>query len=226
MPSPLAIFDLDGTLIDTAPDLIESLNHAIAAEDLAPFDVQDTQKLVGRGVKVMIERAFEQRNTALDAATFDACFDRFTEHYRAGIPGRSRPYPGITAALDRLREDGFSLAVCTNKREIFTLPLLEALNLSHYFETITGGDTFTFRKPDPRHILETVARAGSTPQNAVMVGDSSNDINAAKGAEIASIAVTFGYADRPVAEMGADRVIDDFAQLTPDLARATIARRQ
>ena len=225
MPAPLAIFDLDGTLIDTAPDLIESLNHAIAAEGLAPFGVDDTQKLVGRGVKVMIERAFELRDESLDSDTFDACFDRFTEHYRDGIPGRSRPYPGICDALDRLREDGFALAVCTNKREIFTLPLLEALNMSHYFGTITGGDTFAFRKPDPRHILETIARAGSTAENAVMVGDSSNDIEAAKGAGVATIAVTFGYADRPVADMAADRTISDFADLTPAMARSLIQQK-
>lgn len=225
MPAPLAIFDLDGTLIDTAPDLIASLNHAIAPAGLAPYGIEDTKILVGRGVRVMIERAFEHRDRTLDEDTFDACFERFSEHYRAGIPGKSRPYPGIVAALDRLKSTGFDLAVCTNKRESFTMPLLEALDLTGYFTAITGGDTFAFRKPDPRHITETIARAGGDVANAVMVGDSSNDIDSAKGAGVATIAVTFGYADRPVAEMAADRMISDYAALTSELALAVIARR-
>lgn len=225
MPAPLAIFDLDGTLIDTAPDLIASLNHAIAPAGLPPYAIEDTKILVGRGVRVMIERAFEHRDRSLDEATFDACFERFSEHYRAGIPGESRPYPGIVAALGRLKSAGFDLAVCTNKRESFTMPLLDALDLAGYFTAITGGDTFAFRKPDPRHIAETIARAGGDVANAVMVGDSSNDIDSAKGAGAATIAVTFGYADRPVAEMAADRTISHFDELTPDLARAVIARQ-
>ena len=225
MPAPLAIFDLDGTLIDTAPDLIASLNHAIAPVGLAPYGVEDTKILVGRGVRVMIERAFEHRDRSLDEDTFDACFERFSEHYRAGIPGESHPYPGIVAALDRLKSAGFDLAVCTNKRESFTMPLLDALDLTGYFTAITGGDTFAFRKPDPRHVLETIARSGGGVPNAVMVGDSSNDIDAGKGAGAATIAVTFGYADRPVADMAADRMISHFDELTPDLARAVIARQ-
>lgn len=225
MPAPLAIFDLDGTLIDTAPDLIASLNHAIAPVGLAPYGVEDTKTLVGRGVRVMIERAFEHRDRSLDEDTFDACFERFSEHYRAGIPGESHPYPGIVAALDRLKSAGFDLAVCTNKRESFTMPLLDALDLTGYFTAITGGDTFAFRKPDPRHVLETIARASGDVANAVMVGDSSNDIDAGKGAGAATIAVTFGYADRPVADMAADRMISHFDELTPDLARAVIARQ-
>ncbi|MCD1634854.1 phosphoglycolate phosphatase [Martelella mediterranea] len=226
MPAPLAIFDLDGTLIDTAPDLIASLNHAIAPAGLAPYGIEDTKILVGRGVRVMIERAFEHRDRSLDEDTFDACFERFSKHYRAGIPGESRPYPGIVAALDRLKSAGFDLAVCTNKRESFTMPLLEALGLTGYFTAITGGDTFAFRKPDPRHITETIARAGGDVANAVMVGDSSNDIDSAKGAGVATIAVTFGYADRPVADMAADRMISDYAALTSELALAVIARQQ
>ena len=225
MPAPLAIFDLDGTLIDTAPDLIASLNHAIAPVGLAPYGVEDTKILVGRGVRVMIERAFEHRDRSLDEDTFDACFERFSEHYRAGIPGESRPYPGIVAALDRLKSAGFDLAVCTNKRESFTMPLLDALDLTGYFTAITGGDTFAFRKPDPRHVLETIARSGGGVANAVMVGDSSNDIDAGKGAGAATIAVTFGYADRPFTDMAADRMISHFDELTPDLARAVIARQ-
>ncbi|WP_174800491.1 HAD family hydrolase [Martelella limonii] len=225
MPAPLAIFDLDGTLIDTAPDLISSLNHAIAPEGLAPYSVADTNRLVGRGLKIMIQRAFEHRGKSLDEATYKACFDRLSAFYLENIPGESKPYPGITAALDRLQQAGFALAVCTNKRESFTLPLLEALGLKSHFTTITGGDTFDFRKPDPRHVSETIARAGGDPETTIMIGDSSNDIDSGKGAGAATIAVTFGYADRPVAEMGADRMIDDYDALTPELAKGLIAGR-
>ncbi|WP_319520384.1 phosphoglycolate phosphatase [uncultured Martelella sp.] len=217
MSSPLVIFDLDGTLVDTAPDLIESLNHAIAPEGLAPFDISQLHQLVGKGVKVMIRRAFALRETELDDQTFEACFERFTTHYRAGMPGKSRPYPGTESALERLKAAGFTLAVCTNKRMPLTMPLLQSLGLADHFDVITGGDSFEFRKPDPRHVLGTIEQAGGKPENAVMIGDSSNDIDAASGAGVATVAVTFGYADRPVETLGAGRTISHFDELTAAL---------
>ncbi|MBB4120329.1 phosphoglycolate phosphatase [Martelella radicis] len=224
MSSPLVIFDLDGTLVDTAPDLIESLNHAIAPEGLPPFDISQLHQLVGKGVKVMIERAFALREAALDDEIFEACFDRFTTHYRDGMPGKSRPYPGTRAALERLKAEGFTLAVCTNKRMPLTMPLLTSLELADYFEVITGGDSFEYRKPDPRHVLSTIERAGIKPQNAVMIGDSSNDIDAARGADVASVAVTFGYADRAVETLGANRMIGHFDELTAALIDEVLGR--
>lgn len=222
MTSPLAIFDLDGTLVDTAPDLIDSLNHAISPAGLPPFGIDKLHLLVGRGIKVMIERAFAYYDKPLDPDTFEACFTRFTEFYRNGMPGKSKPYPGVVDALTRLKSAGFDLAVCTNKREPLTMPLLTSLSLIDHFTTIAGGDTFAFRKPDPRHILATIERAGNTPENAVMIGDSSNDIDAARAGGVATIAVSFGYADKPVAELGADRIIDHYDQLTPELAQSLI----
>lgn len=222
MSSPLVIFDLDGTLIDTAPDLIESLNHAIKPAGLPPFTITQLNLLVGKGVKVMIERAFAYHHTPLDEETFNSCFSRFTEHYRAGMPGKSKPYPGIVDALERLKIAGFDLAVCTNKRENLTMPLLEGLGLIHHFKVITGGDTFPYRKPDPRHVLGTIERAGADIGNTVMVGDSSNDIDSAKGAAVATIAVSFGYADKPAAELGADTLIDHYDSLTAALVKELI----
>ncbi|TCT40874.1 phosphoglycolate phosphatase [Martelella mediterranea] len=222
MSSSLVIFDLDGTLVDTAPDLIESLNHAIAPAGLKPFTIEQLNLLVGKGVRVMIERAFDYHKTTLDEETFNNCFARFTEHYRAGMPGKSRPYPGIVAALERLKATGYDLAVCTNKRENLTMPLLEGLDLTHHFKVITGGDTFPFRKPDPRHVLGTIERANGDAARTVMVGDSSNDIDSAKGAKVAAIAVSFGYADRPPEELGADRLINHYDQLTSALIKELI----
>lgn len=221
-PRPLVIFDLDGTLVDTSPDLMASLNHAIAPEGLAPVTYADLTHLVGQGVHAMISRAYAMRERELTEETRARLFDRFMEFYLATMPGESRPYPGVTEALDRLEGAGMKLAVCTNKIERLTFPLLEKLGLKDRFATITGGDTFAVRKPDAGHILGTIEKAGGTPALSVMVGDSVNDIAAAKNAGIASIAVPFGYSDVPVASLNPDRIIDRFDELTPDLVRALV----
>lgn len=223
--SPLAIFDLDGTLVDTAADLVSSLNHTIAAAGLAPVTYDDLTHLVGQGARVMIKRAFALRETELPEAEIDPLYERFITHYRAEMPGESRPYPGIINTLDALSEAGITLAVCTNKTEILALPLLEKLGLTRYFAAITCGDTFAFRKPDARHILGTIEKAGGDPQRAIMVGDSINDILAAKNAAVPSIGVTFGYSDVPMTELEPDVVIDDFAALTPDMVGRLLTGR-
>nr|WP_245364656.1 HAD family hydrolase [Agrobacterium tumefaciens] len=223
--SPLAIFDLDGTLVDTAADLVSSLNHTIAAAGLAPVTYDNLTHLVGQGARVMIKRAFALRETELPEAEIEPLYERFITHYRAEMPGESRPYPGIVGVLDALSAAGITLAVCTNKTEILALPLLEKLDLTRYFAAITCGDTFSFRKPDARHILGTIERAGGDPQRTIMVGDSINDILAAKNAAVPSVGVTFGYTDVPMAELEPDVVIDDFAALTPDLVRRLLTGR-
>ena len=223
--SPLAIFDLDGTLVNTAADLVSSLNHTIAVAGLAPVTYDDLTHLVGQGARVMIKRAFALRQTELPEAEIDPLYERFITHYRAEMPGESRPYPGIVNTLDALSEAGITLAVCTNKTEILALPLLEKLGLTPYFAAITCGDTFAFRKPDARHILGTIEKAGGDPQRAIMVGDSINDILAAKNAAVPSIGVTFGYSDVPMTELEPDVVIDDFAALTPDMVGRLLTGR-
>ena len=223
MNSPLVIFDLDGTLIDTAPDLIDSLNHTIAAADLVPVTFADLTHLVGQGARVMIRRAFELRGKPLDEKDVEPLLERFLAHYKAHMPGESRPYPGLIQCLDRLSAAGITLAVCTNKSEELALPLLEKLGLTQRFAAITGGDTFPVRKPDARHILGTIERAGGDREKSVMIGDSINDILAARNAGIPSIAVTFGYSDVPVHELEPDHVIDGFDELTADLIGRAIA---
>ncbi len=225
MSAPLVIFDLDGTLIDTAPDLIESLNHTIAFADLEPVTFADLTHLVGQGARVMIRRAFELRKVRLDDSQAEALFERFIEHYSGHIPGKSQPYPGIVACLERLSAAGMTLAVCTNKHEGLALPLIEKLGLAHHFAAVTGGDTFSVRKPDAGHILGTIERAGGNPLASVMIGDSINDILAARNAEIASVAVDFGYSDVPVESLSPDRIISHFDQLTVDMVNDLLAVR-
>lgn len=225
MTSPLVIFDLDGTLVDTAPDLIDSLNHAIAAAGLAPTTYDDLKHLVGHGARVMIKRAFALREKPLSEAELEPLYERFIAYYLDTMPGQSAPYPGIVPALERLTAAGFTLAVCTNKTTVLALPLLEKLGLAHHFSVITCGDTFEWRKPDPRHILGTVEKAGGHPDRSVMVGDSINDIASARNANIPSVGVTFGYTDVPMTELGPDVVIDSYDELDAALIERIIAKR-
>jgi len=225
MINPLVIFDLDGTLIDTAPDLLTSLNHAIEPTGAAPVDMAAMNHLVGKGAKVMIARALELREVNVDTPTFEELFDRFLEFYAENMPGSSSPFPGLMTALDRLDSEMMPMAVCTNKMESMAVRLLELLSIRSRFSAVLGGDSCSTRKPDPGHISETIRRAGGHPDFAVMIGDSYNDIAAATNAGIPSIAVTFGYTDIPARELGADHVIDHFDQLTPDLVRQMLADR-
>lgn len=223
MTATLVVFDLDGTMIDTAPDLIESLNHTIAVRDLEPVTFDDLTHLVGQGARVMIRRAFDLRGQPLQEADVDPLFDRFIEHYKAHMPGASKPFPGLDTCLDRLHAEGFRLAVCTNKSAQLAVPLLEKLGLADRLAAITGGDTFAFRKPDGRHLLETIALADGTASNSILVGDSVNDIQAAKNAGVASLGVTFGYSDVPIADLNPTRIISHFNELTAELVAEVLA---
>lgn len=222
VPAPTVVFDLDGTLIDTAPDLVASLNHTISAHGLAPVTFEDLTHLVGHGARAMIERAFRLRGNPLDEAELPDMVDRFVDHYLANMPGESRPYPGLEAALDRLREAGIVLAVCTNKMESLARPLIDGLNLGDYFAAITGGDTFPVRKPDPAHLNGTVDLAGGDIRQTVMVGDSLNDLKVAVNAGVPSIGVPFGYSDVPIQTLDPTVLITDYDQLTPDLVHSLL----
>lgn len=223
-PAPaLVIFDLDGTLIDTAPDLVASLNHTIAALDLPPVGYSDLTHLVGHGAKAMIERACKLRGHSLTPESLEPLLERFVAFYTETMPGDSRPYPGLVEAMDALKAEGFKLAVCTNKLESLALPLIQHLGLTHYFNAITGGDSFPVRKPDARHLVGTVERAGGELQRSVMVGDSINDILVARNAGVPSIAVPFGYSDVPIATLGPDAMIAHFDELRPALIESLLA---
>lgn len=225
MTSSLVIFDLDGTLIDTAPDLMASLNHVMELNGLAPVTFEDMTWLVGQGAKVMIERAWSHHGHPGSPEQLETAFDAFLLHYAAEMPGKSQPYPGLISALDRLQADGMKLAVCTNKTEALARRLLDSLALTDRFAVITGGDTFSVRKPHGDHILGTIKMAGGNPGNAVMIGDSINDILAAQNASVPAIAVPFGYSDKPVSDFNPDVIIEHFDELTVDMVRQLIAGR-
>jgi phosphoglycolate phosphatase len=223
MPQSIIVFDLDGTLVDTAPDLLESLNHSLVAGGARSTDATGFRSFVGHGGRVMIERAYKAQRLALETAEHDRLFALFLDHYGQNIPGRSQPYPGVPEALDRLAAAGFMLAVCTNKTEEFSRRLLQGIGLAPRFAAICGADTFAFRKPDPRHLTETIALAGGDPSRAVMVGDSQTDIDTAKTAGIPVVAVDFGYTDRHVREFEPSKIISHFDELTVGLCDGLIA---
>ncbi|WP_028744652.1 HAD family hydrolase [Rhizobium mesoamericanum] len=223
MNPALVVFDLDGTLLDTHTDLVESLNHTIAALGVAPVSYDDLTHLVGHGAKVMIERACRLRGHPLSQEELPALLDRFIAHYTDAMPGHTAPYPGLVEAMDQLKSAGCKLAICTNKLEGLARSLIEKLELSCYFDAITGGDTFLVRKPDAQHLLGTIDRAGGHARNTVMIGDSVNDILVARNAGVPSIAVPFGYSDVPVETLGPTRVITHFNELTPALVDELIA---
>lgn len=216
---PTVVFDLDGTLVDTAHDLIGTLNAVMAREGLPALPVAEVGHLVGQGARSLVDRGLRANAVVPDAAMLDRLFVDFIAHYAENIAEASRPYPGVEASLDRFAAEGFILAVCTNKPEALSVKLLDALGLTGRFAAICGGDTFPVRKPDPAHITGTIDRAGGDRRRAVMVGDSINDIAAAKNAAIPAVAVTFGYSDRPVAELGADVVVDRFDAVYEAVAR-------
>ena len=223
MKSPLVVFDLDGTLLDTHADLVASLNHTIAALQLAPVNYGDLTHLVGNGAQVMIERACKLRDYTLAPEELPALLQRFITHYSETMPGLTEPYPGLLAAMDALKSQGYKLAVCTNKMESLARTLLERLNLTHYFEAITGGDTFPVRKPHAEHLIGTVERAGGDISRTVMIGDSVNDILVARNAGVPSIAVPFGYSDVSVETLGPSRIISHYDELTPALVQGLLA---
>lgn len=224
--SPLVVFDLDGTLIDTAPDLVTSLNHVVMQAGIEPVTYADLTHLVGHGARAMIERAFELRGKTLTETELDRQMKEFVELYHGSMPGDSLPYPGLVTALDRLQDAGLSLAVCTNKPEMLARRLLEGLDLIDRFAAIAGGDSFSVRKPHAEHLLSTVANAGGHAERTVMVGDSLNDILVARNAAIPSIAVPFGYSDVPIETLSPDRIIQHFDELTPELVKTMLDRRK
>lgn len=213
MPSPTIVFDLDGTLIDTAPDLIDTLNVVFAREGLAPVAYETARQLIGGGAKAMIVRGLEADGRAPIAALVEPLFADFIAHYSAHIADRSRPFPGLVEALDALASEGFRLAVCTNKLEGLSKLLLAEFELTDRFAAICGQDTFGIQKPDPEILRRTVATAGGDLAMSIMIGDSLTDIRTARAAGIPVIAVDFGYTEKPVSEFSPDRIISHFSQL-------------
>ena len=212
--APLTVvFDLDGTLVDSAPDLVAALNHVLTGEGLPPVVYAEGRTMVGGGARMMVERGLKAKGRVLPAAEVDRMVKDFIAHYAAHIADGSRPFAGVEAALDQLAGGGCRLAVCTNKLEWLSLRLLDALGLTARFAAVCGADTFGASKPDPRILQGTLRRAGGDPTRAVMVGDSMTDIATARAASVPVVAVDFGYTEFPIAQLKPDRVIASFGQL-------------
>lgn len=218
--SRLIIFDLDGTLVDSAPDLIGSLNATLALEGIAPVPVEKARDLVGAGVKALLERGLALAGRTVSDARFQELFDAFFAHYAEHIAVETRPYPGLIDALTALKAEGWRFAICTNKLEALSVKLVAELELTDWFAANCGGDTFDFRKPDGRHLTETARMAGGA-QTIIMVGDSAADVNAARNAGIPVIGVPFGYTPVPMAELKPDVLISHFDELKAAVAQVS-----
>lgn len=211
--SPLIVFDLDGTLVDTAPDLVGALNFVLQREGLPLVPVASARTMIGAGARKLIERGLELEGRMMSVADIDRLTADFIAYYREHIADASLPFEGLHAALDTLEDQGFKFAVCTNKLEDLSRLLLAKLEMTGRFEAICGADTFGVAKPDPTILRQTVVQAGGDISRAIMVGDSGPDVGVARRAGVPVIGVTFGYTETPIAELKPDIVIGHMREL-------------
>jgi phosphoglycolate phosphatase len=210
MPDRAVIFDLDGTLVDTAPDLMRATNHVLEGLGRRAISMDEVRSFVGHGARALLTRGLAATGGVPEGYDVEADYRRFVDYYSANIADGSAAFPGVVRLLERLRGEGFGLGVCTNKLEGLSVQLLDALDLSRYFGSVVGPDTLGVAKPDPRPFREAVSRLGLVAPRAVMVGDSETDVLTARNAGVPVIGVPFGYTPRPVAEFGPDRMIAHF----------------
>jgi phosphoglycolate phosphatase len=211
--SPLVVFDLDGTLVDTAPDLIAALNVALAKEGIPELPLASARNLIGGGARKLIERGLEAEGRNCTVAEIDRMMKNFIAYYADHIADQSRPFEGLEGALDDLAAKGAIFAVCTNKLEWLSKLLMDRLELSPRFKAICGADTFGIAKPDPSFLRQTVARAGGNMASTIMVGDAGTDVGVARRANVPVIGVTFGYTETPIERLNPDRVISRMGDL-------------
>jgi phosphoglycolate phosphatase len=212
-PKATIVFDLDGTLVDTAPDLLASLNAVLTRGGYTPIVPEQLRHLVGHGVRTLFERAFQDATTEIAPERLETLGAEFLDHYRDNIAVGSRPFRGVPETLDLLGRGGHGLGVCTNKPQDLTELLLAELDLARHFPAVHGLGRMPYNKPDPRHVLDVVDALKGDRKRAVMIGDSPVDVAAAKAAGIPVIAMSYGYTPIPVGELGADVVAHDFAEL-------------
>ena len=218
------VFDLDGTLVDTAADLVRALNETLDLEGLAHVNLDTMRRFVGRGARVSIERAAELRGAHFSAERIDELTRAFIDFYRADIARESRAFPGAVEALDAFAAEGAKLALCTNKRTDLSTQLLDALGLTGRFSAIVGADAVTEKKPHPDHYRAAVERAGGLVRRSIMVGDTIADVGAAKAAGAPCVVVRFGYCDGDVDRLGGDAVIDRYSDLVAASRRLLLSR--
>ncbi|MCI0429818.1 MAG: phosphoglycolate phosphatase [Rhodospirillales bacterium] len=207
------IFDLDGTLVDSAPDLHRALNVLLAEKGCAAVSFAAVRAMVGDGAAKLVERGIAHAGAPCEVATLPALVERFLFHYGRGRHALTTAFPGVVETLATLRRRGYRLGVCTNKPYRPTMEILEALGLASFFGAVTGGDSLSVRKPDPGHLLGTLELLGTTARTAVMVGDSANDVAVARAAGARAVVVSYGYTMVPPVELGGDALIDAFGDI-------------
>ena len=212
------VFDLDGTLVDTAPDLTAALNAVMVAQGRQAVPADQVRHMVGRGARFLIERAMEATGPLPPAAEVDLLVRDFIAHYDANIAVTSRPFERAEAVVRSLAARGHRIGICTNKPEHLSLKLLDELRIRALFPVVLGADSRPYRKPDPRHLFDTITALGGRAGSAVLVGDSETDVKTARAANVPVVVVSFGYTEIPPRELGADRVIDHFDALEQALS--------
>jgi phosphoglycolate phosphatase len=219
------VFDLDGTLVDTAPDLWRATNHVLTSYGRRGVTLAEVRDFVGHGARALISRGLKATGEAGDRPTVEALYADFVSHYGEHIAEGSQPVPGTVALLDELKAEGYSLGVCTNKLERLSVKLLETLGLAKYFDAVIGPDTVGIAKPDPAIYHETLSRMPIIVERSVMIGDSETDVLTARAAGVPVIGVTFGYTPRPLAEFEPDHLVSDFAHALPAIKQAIADQR-
>jgi len=213
------LFDLDGTLVDTAPDLHAALDHVLRSYGRPGIALEDVRQMVGDGARALVRRGLDATGGVPAEPTFEALAQLFLAFYGDHVADLSRPFPGVAACLERLTARGLALGVCTNKPTALSESLLDKLDLGGHFKAVVGGDRLVTRKPDGGHVVGTLAAMGQPEARAAMIGDSANDVAAARNAGLPVVVVTFGYTATPPAELGADLLIDHFDALEDALTR-------
>jgi phosphoglycolate phosphatase len=213
----IAVFDLDGTLIDTAADLTEALAFALAKHGHGDFDPLSLRDYAGTGGRGMLAYWSKLHDISLSELQIEAIYASFLNHYRSQMPGKSAPYPGAIEFVEHLRIAGWKTAICTNKPQDLAVRLITALELGDHFDALCGADFFDVRKPDPRHLTGTITVASGDAKGAIMFGDSENDVIVAQRANIPVIAFDFGYSPQPVAEFKPTRLVSSYAELSANM---------
>ncbi len=212
------VFDLDGTLVSSGEDLVATTNAVLTSAGYAAAPADQLIKLAGHGAKALLRGGLDASATPWTDDLIEPLFHQFLDHYEIHMTDQTRPYPGAVSALSKLQEQGWRLAVCTNKSERLTHPLLDRLDLSRFFSSVVAGDTFVVSKPKAEPVLGAISRAGGKSEGSIMIGDTATDINAARAAGIPVIAVDFGYTPVPVTELAPDRIISHFDELAGAVA--------
>lgn len=211
---PAVVFDLDGTLADTAEDIRRALNRALAADDLPSLDLENVRLMIGGGPTLLVVRALRKLGVEAGQYRIDRLTKRFYDEYLRQEDVESTLFEGAEACLERLQRAGTRIGLCSNKPDELCVKLVAELGVSSYFDVIQGSCTGLPRKPDPAPLLTTIERLGTTPTATLYVGDSETDVVTARAAGVAVVLVSYGYTDRPAAELGADRVYDSLADIT------------